>query len=108
MGKEYFNRYNSYCKSVGNLEECRSADLNDVFVLPGIVQCFNLSFDLAWKVMKHTKACLRFRLKSESQTGFCMFSYTLNKVINNNSNDYTENASDGYLNGESKGKYQYT
>ena len=52
MESKYFNRYKSLCKSFANLEESRNANIDDKFVLPATVQNYNLTFDLAWKVLK--------------------------------------------------------
>ena len=52
MADKFINRYNSYCKCVNNLQNCKTANPMDDFVIEGTVTRFNLSFDLAWKVMK--------------------------------------------------------
>ena len=52
MESKYFNRYKSLCKSLANLKESRDASIDDKFVLPATVQNYNLTFDLAWKVLK--------------------------------------------------------
>ena len=52
MEGKSINRYRSYCRSLDNLADAKGRDRTDKFVLSGTVQMFNLSFDLAWKVMK--------------------------------------------------------
>lgn len=52
MENKYINRYNTFCKSLKNLEKSRYADPKKDFVLEGTVLNFNLTFDIAWKVMK--------------------------------------------------------
>ena len=52
MEGKSINRYRSYCKSLDNLADAKGRDRTDKFILSGTVQMFNLSFDLAWKVMK--------------------------------------------------------
>lgn len=52
MENKYINRYNTFCKSLKNLEKSRKADPKADFVLEGTVLNFNLTFDIAWKVMK--------------------------------------------------------
>ena len=52
MEGKSINRYRSYCRSLDNLEDAKGRDRTDKFILSGMVQMFNLSFDLAWKVMK--------------------------------------------------------
>ncbi|MCD8231522.1 MAG: nucleotidyltransferase substrate binding protein [Clostridiales bacterium] len=52
MDAKFTNRYNSFCSSLLALEEAQLRDPEDSFVLSGTVQKFNLSFDIAWKVMK--------------------------------------------------------
>ena len=52
MEGEAINRYRSYCRSLDNLADAKGKDMSDLFILSGTVQMFNLSFDLAWKVMK--------------------------------------------------------
>lgn len=52
MENKYINRYNTFCKSLKNLEKSRYADPKKDFVLEGTVLNFNLTFDIAWKVME--------------------------------------------------------
>lgn len=52
MGNKFINRYNTFCKSLKNLEKSRSADPEADFVLEGTVLNFSLTFDISWKVMK--------------------------------------------------------
>ena len=52
MENKYINRYKSLCNSLANLQQSRGADIDAPFVLPATVQNFNLTFDLAWKVLK--------------------------------------------------------
>lgn len=52
MEGKSINRYRSFCRSLDNLADAKRRDSDDKFVLSGTVQMFNLSFDLAWKVMK--------------------------------------------------------
>ena len=51
MQKSYINRFNSFRKSLASLEEAKMKDKNDSFVLSGTAMKFNLTFDLAWKLM---------------------------------------------------------
>ena len=52
MEGKSINRFRSYCRSLDNLADAQGRDRTDKFILSGTVQMFNLSFDLAWKVMK--------------------------------------------------------
>ena len=52
MENKFINRYHTFCKSLSNLEKSRHADPSADFVLEGTVLNFNLTFDIAWKVMK--------------------------------------------------------
>ena len=52
MEGKSINRYRSYCRSLDNLEDAKGRHRTEKFILSGTVQMFNLSFDLAWKVMK--------------------------------------------------------
>lgn len=52
MESRYINRYNTFCKSLKNLEKSRNADPEKEFVLEGTVLNFNLTFDISWKVLK--------------------------------------------------------
>ena len=52
MEEKYFNRYRSFCRSLRNLKKSKSADPAAEFVLEGTIQNYNLTCDLAWKVMK--------------------------------------------------------
>lgn len=51
MQKSYINRFNSFKKSLVSLEEAKGKDKDDSFVLSGTAMKFNLTFDLAWKLM---------------------------------------------------------
>lgn len=52
MANKYINRYQTFCRSLKNLEKSRHANPKMDFVLEGTVLNFNLTFDIAWKVMK--------------------------------------------------------
>lgn len=52
MQSKSINRFKSFCQSLNNLRQAKGRDQEDLFVLSGTVQLFNISFDLAWKVMK--------------------------------------------------------
>ena len=52
MGSRFTNRYRSFCDSLEGLKKARERDSSDEFVLSGTVQKFNLTFDIAWKLMK--------------------------------------------------------
>lgn len=52
MENKFINRYNTFCRSLDNLEKSRHANAEDDFVLAATVQNFNLTFDISWKVMK--------------------------------------------------------
>ena len=52
MENKFINRYRTFCKSLSNLEKSLRADPKADFVLDGTVLNFNLTFDIAWKVMK--------------------------------------------------------
>ena len=52
MENKFINRYNTFCKSLQNLEKSKTADPKAAFVLEGTVLNFSLPFDISWKVMK--------------------------------------------------------
>lgn len=52
MESKYINRYNTFCRSIKNLEKSRYADPEKDFVLSGTVLNFSLTFDISWKVLK--------------------------------------------------------
>ncbi len=52
MDEKYYRRFESFRNSLSALEEIRERDLNDSFILSGAGAKFNITFDLAWKVMK--------------------------------------------------------
>lgn len=52
MENKFTNRYNTFCKSLQNLEKSKTADPKAAFVLEGTVLNFSLTFDISWKVMK--------------------------------------------------------
>ncbi len=49
MENKSINRYNTFCKSLKNLEKSRYADPSADFVLEGTVLNFSLTFDIAGK-----------------------------------------------------------
>ena len=52
MENKFINHYNTFCKSLQNLEKSKTADPKAAFVLEGTVLNFSLTFDISWKVMK--------------------------------------------------------
>ena len=52
MDEKYYRRFESFRNSLSALEEIRERDLNDSFIVSGAGAKFNITFDLAWKVMK--------------------------------------------------------
>lgn len=52
MESKFINRYHTFCKSLKNLGKSLDADVKADFVLEGTVLNYNLTFDIAWKVMK--------------------------------------------------------
>ena len=52
MENKFISRYNTFCKSLQNLEKSKTADPKAAFVLEGTVLNFSLTFDISWKVMK--------------------------------------------------------
>ena len=49
MENKYINRYNTFCKSLKNLEKSLNADPKADFVLEGTVLNYNLTFDISWE-----------------------------------------------------------
>ncbi len=52
MDEKFYRRFESFTNSLEALEEVRQRDLTDSFVVSGAGAKFNITFDLAWKVMK--------------------------------------------------------
>ena len=52
MDKRSYSRFVSFQNSLTALLEVRGRDIQDSFVLSGAGAKFNITFDLAWKVMK--------------------------------------------------------
>lgn len=52
MENRSINRYYTFCRSLQNLGKSLHADVKVDFVLEGTVLNYNLTFDIAWKVMK--------------------------------------------------------
>ena len=52
MDKRSYSRFVSFQNSLTALLEVRGRDIEDSFVLSGAGAKFNITFDLAWKVMK--------------------------------------------------------
>ena len=84
MENKFINRYHTFCKSLENLEKSRTADPKTDFVLEGTVLNFNLTFDIAWKVMKDILVkqmeILDFAIGSPRETLQQAFT---NKIIDN-------------------------
>ncbi len=81
MESKYLNRYRSLQKSLDNLKLSLGKSKDDLFVLPATVQNYNLTFDLAWKVMKelavHEFGILDFATGSPRETLKTAFSVGL-------------------------------
>ena len=52
MQKSYTKRFESFEKLLSNLVKANDEDKTNIFVLSGIIMIFNLTFDLAWKLIK--------------------------------------------------------
>ena len=52
MDAKSYSRFTSYKNSLATLSEIKTRDLTDSFVVSGAGAKFNITFDLAWKVMK--------------------------------------------------------
>ena len=52
MESRFINRYHTFCKCLNNLKKSKTASPDADFVLEGTVMNYNLTFDIAWKVMK--------------------------------------------------------
>lgn len=52
MEKSYTKRYESFAQILENLEKAKNEDKSNLFVLSGIIMIFNLTFDIAWKLIK--------------------------------------------------------
>lgn len=51
MQKSYTNRYNSFKNSLASLLEAKGKDKENSFILSGTAMKYNLTFDIAWKLM---------------------------------------------------------
>lgn len=51
MQKSYINRFNSYKNSLASLIEAKDLDKNNSFILSGTAMKYNLTVDIAWKLM---------------------------------------------------------
>lgn len=52
MESKYINRYQTFCRCLDTLKKSKYADPEADFVLEGTIMNYNLTFDIAWKVMK--------------------------------------------------------
>lgn len=52
MQNQYTKRAEAFQKSLENLKMAKTADKSNLLILSGIVMMFNLTFDLAWKLIK--------------------------------------------------------
>jgi nucleotidyltransferase substrate binding protein (TIGR01987 family) len=52
MEKSYTKRFEAFKKSLETLSSAGNEDKNNFFVLSGTIMIFNLTFDLAWKLIK--------------------------------------------------------
>jgi nucleotidyltransferase substrate binding protein (TIGR01987 family) len=105
------NRYNSFCRSLQNLKQARGKNPEDMFVLSGTVQLYNLCFDLSWKVMKDilteyhgitdfATGSPRETLKTAYKTGLIEDDKWMSmlKARNNLSHDYDGKLAQNYFN----------
>lgn len=52
MQKSYTNRFEYFKNSFENLVKARDEDKSNVIILSGTIMIFNLTFDIAWKVLR--------------------------------------------------------
>ena len=52
MGKKLDERKEDFYKALKRLEEALKKDISDDIIIDGIIQRFEFTFELAWKVMK--------------------------------------------------------
>lgn len=52
MDEKYYKRFESFSNSLNALEEAKTRDLSDSFVISGTGAKFCITLDLAWKTMK--------------------------------------------------------
>lgn len=52
MEKSYTKRFDTFKKSLETLSNAKNEDKNNFFILSGTIMIFNLTFDLAWKLIK--------------------------------------------------------
>ena len=52
MQNSYTNRLLSFKKSLENLKSAKTADKDNYIILSGVIMIYNLTFDLAWKLIK--------------------------------------------------------
>lgn len=66
-------RFSNYSKAIGQLTEFMELKELNKFEVQGLIQCFEYTFELAWKVMKDYLELEGFEVKtprSAIQTGF--------------------------------------
>lgn len=52
MEEKFYRRFQSFCNSLDALNEAKTRDFSDSFVLSGTSAKYSITFDLSWKVMK--------------------------------------------------------
>ncbi|MCE5286383.1 MAG: nucleotidyltransferase substrate binding protein [Pelosinus sp.] len=61
-------RYDNFSKAVSQLTEFVEKDRLNKFEVQGLIQCFEYTFELAWKTMKDYLEAQGFDVKSPRQT----------------------------------------
>ncbi len=66
MGWYYMKKYDEYCRHLEVLIKAPNEDLNNEFIISGIIDKFYIQFELGWKVLKEL---LAYEGNSISSTG---------------------------------------
>lgn len=52
MEEKFYRRFQSFCNLLDDLNEAKTRDFSDSFVLSGTSAKYSITFDLSWKIMK--------------------------------------------------------
>lgn len=66
MGWYCMKRYDQYSRHLAVLSRAGEEDLNNEFIISGIIDKFNIQFELGWKVMKEI---LKYEGRNQAYTG---------------------------------------
>ena len=72
-----YEKIENYCSNLSVLERAKEEDLNNEFIISGIIDKFSIQFELTWKVLKEL---MRYEGKAVANTGSPREIYRITKA----------------------------